>query len=222
METERVGPLSYSLEEPTGEFSAERPIIVGSVVTVVSALPVVAVGWLAHEWVGNRKLLLWLAVAAVFACGLGVAWVLSSGPTRRRRNALAGVALAASIVSFGVHTVLDLSRPTVVQLAYAIDSFDLPTGWTTLSREETGKRSCKPACPKIEIFLRAPADVADPGLTLMRAFFAQGWSQADPNVPPDAATAAVKGLVQADVFTTFGERDVRLVVAQTTARVASG
>lgn len=212
MDTERIGPLAYSLDPPMGEFSAERPILIGTIATVVSAIPVCVIGWLAHELVGSRKLVLWAGAASVWAIGLTAAWLLSPGRRRRRRNALLGVAVAALVVSFGVYSVLDLSRPSIRQLRYAIADLELPSGWEVVSDRASGNRRCTPDCPQVEIVYRAPAGTERPGVELIRTLLSQGWGQKDPNVPPDSATAAVKGRVLADVYSTFDGLDVRVVL----------
>jgi hypothetical protein len=211
VDTERIGPLSYSLDPPAGEFSAERPILVGTITAGAAAIPVCVVGWLAHSVIGNRSLVLWLGAAAIWAISLTVAWLLSPGRRRRRRNAMLGVSIAALVVSFGVYQVLDLSRPSIVQLRHSIADLDLP-GWELVSEEHSGNRRCDPECPQLERVYRPPSQVENPGLELVRALLAQGWAQKDPNVPPDSATAAVKGRVLADVYSSFEGRDVRVVL----------
>jgi hypothetical protein len=212
--TEARGPLSWTVEAPGGDVSAERPILLGVAAAASAAVVACAVGWFAHLRVGNRSLVLWSGVAVVYTAGLTVAWVSSAGWRRRRRNALIGVALFAAVIGFGTYLVLDLSRPTLVQLAHTIDGVDIPDDWRLLRRTESGNRGCDPTCPKIELVYRAPAGVEDPQRAYVRLLLDDGWGGADPRQPAETQSAAVRGLVIADVFQEFGSPEIRVVVQQ--------
>ena len=222
MDTDRVGPLSYSLEPTAGEFSAERPILIASAATVGAAVPIAVLGWLSHDVIASRRLVLWLGALAVWLVALGVAWLLSPGTRRRRRNALLGVSITALFVSLAVFLVLDISRPSIVQLRHSLSGVEIPDDWRLVSDTAEGNRRCLPDCPRVELIYDLPPGTANPVRDVVRVLLTNGWSQKDQNVPPDAATAAVRDRVLADVYSAFGESRVRIVLSTNDSRVPAG
>lgn len=206
-----TGPLSYSVEAADGDLSAERPIILGSVTAIVATLPALVLGWVALGSIAVRVLVLLVVSVIGPALGLGVAFLTSPGRRRRRRNALVGVGGVGLFVAVVAYNLLAVVRPAVPELRAAIEDIRFPAGFVELSEEAKGDRLCKSQCPTVERFYRADG-MEDPGRELLRALFRQGWDPANPSIPPDSNTAAVRGRILVDVYFTTGEPTVRIVV----------
>ena len=222
METERIGPLSYSLDAPDGDFSAERPIIVGTLVALLTTLPALALGWLVLGVVGARTLVVLLSAIAGPLLGVGIAYATSRGRRRRQRNAVVAVGAAGLFVALLSYNLLGIARPAIPELRAAIDDVRLPAGFTEVSESTNGARFCRPTCPTVTRVYLGPETMDDPGRELLRAMFRQGWEPADRNVPPDSNTAAVRGRVLVDVYSTTGESRVRVVVTNSAGRYGAG
>lgn len=192
MDGERVGPLSYDVTAPEGETSAQRAIVFGAL-TIIALMAVSLVGgWIALGMIESAPLIIGGAPVLILVAAVTVAVLASRGSTQRtRRNALVTVVALALLSALFTNKVLDGVKPAMPQVKQAIDSIDLPPGFTMVDEETYGDRMCRRGCPRVERTYTVPAGDSDPVSTLILSMFSQGWQQ-NSDVDPKLATVAVK------------------------------
>lgn len=199
MEGERVAPLSYSVVPPEGEPSAQKPIIVGGLVVAGLVIVSVVAGWFVLGFVESTGPVVNGAPLLILAGGVGVAYHLSRATLRRaRRTALAVVTGLAMLAALFTNKTLAGIKPALPQVRAAVDSIDLPPGFTLIDEETYGDRLCRKGCPSVERRYAAPVDDPDPVSTLILAMFDQGWERVA-DVEPRFATGARLGTLTAQL-----------------------
>jgi hypothetical protein len=196
----RLGPLSYEVHAPEGETSAERPIVVGIVVTVALLVLSLVGGWFTLGFVGNEHVVsrgfpFTIVVAAVGA----TAWTSRRVLRRARRNALFVVLAASLLAAVLANRSLGTIKPALPQVRRSLDQLHVPAGFTVVDESTHGDRFCHHGCPAVNRFYRAPAGDQNPVSTLILAMFDQGWSPISDIVEPKDATVAVKGGLTAEL-----------------------
>jgi hypothetical protein len=195
----RPSALSYEVNIPEGENSAERPIIVGGSIAAALLFLSLGLGWLVLGYIRDSAIvtrgfpLLTLAVPLAV-----VLWMTRTYWRRARQTALVvvtGLALLAAILSSkGLNNV----KAALPQVQESIDSVKLPPGFRLVSESTSGDRFCHKGCPTVHRRYTAPADDPDPVSTFIQAMFAQGWDH-DPDIDPKLATFAEKRGIQAQL-----------------------
>ena len=214
MEVERTtGPLSYSLDVPDKDPSAQRGIVVGLLVLVVAWIVAVVGGWFALGSVSDASLVHRYFPLAMVAVTVGATYLGTRRTLHRaRRQALVvilGISCAAGLLAF---TTLHNVKMTVPQVRRVLDTVDLPPGFRVVGEETRGDRFCRRGCPRVDRTYEAPATDPDPVRTMVLAMYAQGWE--NPNdVPDESSTTARRG----DIFVHLGETSPH-VVTVTAAR----
>jgi hypothetical protein len=194
-----IGPLSYEVDAPDGEASAERPIIAGGLVAGLGLVVSLVAGWFALGFVDNPGLVVRGFPLLIVVLAVGVAFVRSRGLLRRaRRIALAVVTTIALASALLTNRGLGSIKEALPQVRYAIDSVDLPPGFTLVSEATHGDRFCRHGCPTVERRYAAPPTDPDPVSTFILAMFAQGWEPTS-DVEPRLATIAARGNVTAQL-----------------------
>ena len=199
MDGERVGPLSYSVDAPEGESSAQRAIVGAALVLVVGMVVAMVGGWFALGVVPSGKAVVDGLPLAMVVAGLGTALWLSRGALRQaRRTALLTIGVLALIMAFLTQHVLAGIKPAIPQVRHAIDSIDFPPGFKLVSEETSGDRFCRRGCPTVDRFYESPPNDPDPVRTLILAMFDQGWHKTS-DVAAEDATVAAKGVLTAQL-----------------------
>lgn len=220
MEKSHAGPLTWSVETPTGDVSAERPIIVGGLVAIGIALVLSAIGYVLLGVFGSRSAVARSTALAITACSLVVPFLMTrTGFRRRRRTALIAVGTAAAFFSLISLLLLGNTHPTFTQLVAAFDGMRLPGGLVQIAESRTGARTCSPDCAAIERRYRAPAPLDHPVRQVVEALLAQGWEAPVPNIPANLQAAAAKEHMYADVSDT--ESPLEVVILLTSRSVYS-
>lgn len=193
MDGERVGPLSYDVDAPEGENSAQRAIVAGALVLTAAMVLSIVGGWFALGVVPSGQAIVNGLPLAMLAAGVGTALWLSRDSLRSaRKTALVTVTVLALLMSFLTRHVLAGIKPAVPQVRYAIDRIHMPAGYRLLSEETSGDRFCRRGCPTVDRRYAAPESLPDPVSTLILAMFDQGW-QPTSDVERSQATVAAKG-----------------------------
>jgi hypothetical protein len=199
MDGERVGPLSYSVDAPEGENSAQRAIVGGVSVLVAAMVLTLVGGWFLLGVVPTGKLIVNGFPILMVVLGVAAALVLSRGALRQaKRTALIVVVVLGLIMAVLSNHVLAGIKPAIPQVRHAIDLIDMPKGFHLVSEDTTGDRFCRRGCPTVNRRYAAPADDPDPVRTLILAMFDQGWQRTS-DVAPEQATVAAKGLLTAQL-----------------------
>jgi hypothetical protein len=202
MEVRPGGPLSYDLDVPDRDPSAQRGIIIGLLTTVAAWVVLVVGGWFALGVFADPR-----AVSRLFPLLIVVAAVGATLTTTRRtmrharRNAVAiisGVSLVGAILA---HQQLTHVKPTIPQIRQYLDDVALPPGYTVVSEETRGDRLCRNGCPRIDRIYATPPGDSDPVKTMVLAMFDNGWDRAS-DVPPELATTAQRGEIFAQLSET--------------------
>ncbi|HEU0132470.1 MAG TPA: hypothetical protein VFQ85_15910 [Mycobacteriales bacterium] len=201
------GPLTYSVEPPSGEASAERPIVIGGVaVAAMLALGLVG-GWFALGYVAASRLIVDGVPVAIVAIGLGLAaWFARTHLRRARRTALLVVGIVAVVAAILANHVLGTIKPALPQVRHAVDQIDLPGGFHKTDETSHGDRFCRQGCPTLVRHYAAPETDPDPVRTLILAMFSQGWEQVT-DVPRELATVARRG----DIVVQLAEKQPHVV-----------
>jgi hypothetical protein len=187
------GPLTYSLEPASGEASAERPILWGSLGVLGMLVLGLVGGWFAFGFVANPRVivvgipLLLIGVALALA-----AWAGRAHQPRALRRGLLVVLVIASLTAYLVNHALATVKPALPQVRYSLDALHLPAGFTQLDESTHGDRFCHRGCPTVLRHYAAPDTYPDPVSTLVLAMFDQGWHPIS-DVDPAAATIAARG-----------------------------
>jgi hypothetical protein len=205
--TEEHGPLSYSLEPASGEASAERPIVWGTIAVFATLVLGMVGGWFALGVIGNPRTIVLGVPVTMVVVAVGLA--LYAGRNHRRKAVQRGVLVVAVIAlgaAFLTNHVLATIKPALPQVRYSLDSLSLPAGFRQVDEATHGDRFCRRGCPTVLRHYAAPADDPDPVRTLVLAMFAQGWHRTS-DVAPEAATIAAKG----DLTAQLGEKEPHLV-----------
>jgi hypothetical protein len=158
IEGEHRAPLSYSVDAPSVETSAEKPIFIASLVSIGVAIVVFAVGWLLMASVADAQLITRAAQLIVVGSAVGLAAFLARGPYRKRMVvAAAGSAVTGILFALLVGALLGSARPTFVRLRAALNSAALPGDWQFTGREQaSGSRLCNPGCQRVVRTYRGP------------------------------------------------------------------
>lgn len=199
MDGERVGPLSYSVDAPEGETSAQRAILVGGFVITLLMFVSFVGGWFvlgvmesaAFVYVGGPLLIL--------VAGIAAAWLVSRESVRQaRKTALIVVTSMALLSAFFTNKVLANIKPALPQVRQTLNELKLPPGFVLVRDESFGDRLCRRGCPSIERTYEAPVNDPDPVSTLVLTMFAQGWERTS-DVEPRFATQAQKDGLRAQL-----------------------
>lgn len=196
MEVERTaGPLSYSLEVPAEDPSAQRGIVIGLLVLVAAWLVAVVGGWFVLGWVTDARLVHRYFPLALVAVAVGATFLGTRRTLRRaRRNALLIILAVSSVAGLLAYTTLEGVKMAVPQVRHELDQVELPPGFRVVEEETRGDRFCRRGCPRVDRTYAAPAEDPDPVRTIVLAMYAQGWT--NPNdVPDEMATTAVRGQI---------------------------
>ena len=195
MDGERVGPLSYSVEAPEGENSAQRAILAGGLAIVLLMLVSFVGGWFVLGVMESAAFVDVGGPLLILVGGIGAA-VLASGDTTRqaRKTGLVAVTTMALLSALFTNKVLVNYKPALPQIRATLDDLRLPAGFTLVRDEAFGDRLCRRGCPTVERTYEAPANDPDPVSTLILAMFGQGWERTADVEPRFATTAAKDGL----------------------------
>jgi hypothetical protein len=199
MDGERVGPLSYSVDAPEGETSAQRAIIAATLVVTAAMVVSIVGGWFALGFVPSGNLVVDGLPLAMIVGALGTALWFSRGALRQaKRTALVTMTVVSLFAAFLTQHVLAGVKPAIPQVRHSIDVLHMPAGFTLRSEETSGDRFCRRGCPTVDRFYNAPEADPDPVSTLILAMFRQGWHTTS-DVDPKSATVAAKGLLTAQL-----------------------
>lgn len=195
MDGERVGPLSYSVDAPEGETSAQRAILVGGFVITVLMLVSFVGGWFVLGVLESAAIVDVGGPLVILVAGIGAGVLASRGATpQARKTGLIVVTSMALLAALFTSKVLVNYKPALPQIRQALNELRLPPGFAVVRQEEFGDRLCRKGCPTIERTFSAPQGDPDPVSTLILAMFAQGWERTADVEPRFATTAQKDGL----------------------------
>jgi uncharacterized membrane protein len=207
MDGERLSPLTYSVDAPEGETSAQKAILISALAVAVATLVAIVGGWVALGKIEAAEVVKTGGPVLVLLSGPVVALLVSRGSFRKaKQTALVVVTGFTLLATIFTSTTLGNVKWAMPQVRRVVDGIELPPGFRLLDQEEFGDRMCRRGCPSIERRYAAPPGDPDPVSTLILAMFDQGWQQVA-DVPPALATGARKGEVTAQL----GENEPHVV-----------
>ena len=199
MTADRIGPLSYDVTAPAGEASAQRPIVVGGLVTVAAMTFGLVGGWFALGWIADARLIAVGIPLAMVTLAVGLAVWSARDLLRRARRIGLGVVLGVSLLAaFLTNRALAHVEPALPQIRHSLDTLDLPDGFRVIGETTRGDRFCRNGCPAVQRRYAVPTNDEDPVRTMILTMFAQGWERTS-TVPPELATTAHRDRVTAHV-----------------------